>query len=60
MDHQAATAPGPQRLPAEWEAFRWVTVTVPTTHVNTPGLRLVCSCAWPSERGMTEQNLAAL
>lgn len=61
MDHQAATAPVPQRLPAQCEAFRWVAVTVSTALVNTPGLRLVCSYAWTCGHVvLAEQNLAVL
>lgn len=61
MDHQTATAPVPQRLPAEYEGTCSAAVAVLTAYINARGLRPVCSCAWLCGRVvLTERDLAAL
>lgn len=61
MDRQAATAPDPQWLRAEFEALWSVAVAVLTAHVNDCGLCAMCGCGWPCERAaLAERNRVAL
>jgi hypothetical protein len=49
MNHQPATTPAAEELPAGLEALSSLAATVLGAHTNTTGLCAVCGCAWPCE-----------